>query len=524
MPTARATQGHSRVNSNERCAIEGLPVPAAAVDDSACVVECSPSFTDVTGFAAGDRLPPSIAVLCERPGATARVAVGDRSLDVQVAVTETGRTGLFVQDVTHLADVQQDFLATASHEFRTPLNGINGLLELLDDRLSRMADDDATDTRALVAEAIETTAGLRRVVADSLDLAAVGVGKLELATRRMSLRHVAAEAVAEISPAAADKALPLAYRVDAALPDRVVGDPVQLRRVLEILLDNAVRHTDAGDVVLDIEPEPTLDGDGRVGVRVNVHDRGPGVSDADAERIFAPFTRAAGSVSRRHSGAGLGLALARGIVGLSGGEIGVRSRPGGGSTFWVVLPIATVLTTDVPEVADVPDADAARTARPAPASDDDDRRSRPYVLVVDDNAVNRKVASRLLETMGVDSAVAVDGAQAVELVREHGADAFDLILMDCQMPGLDGFDATRTIRAIEAEAGSGRVPIVAFTANVMASDRQQCFEAGMDDYLAKPAGRAHIDDIVNRWLAAGGPDAAEGDAPQQADAPTAQSR
>jgi CheY-like chemotaxis protein len=279
---------------------------------------------------------------------------------------------------------------------------------------------------------------------------------------------------------ARDKPILLDCSLPAGLPERVVGDPVRLRQLLVNLLNNAVKFTERGRVdlavsLLDVEA------DGALRLRFDVHDTGIGIAREHLDSVFDAFTQADASTTRRHGGSGLGLAIAKELVELMGGRLGVDSRPGVGSTFWFELSMQP--------------ADGVPEAEPAPAEPEDDSLSA-RVLLAEDDAVNQMVVEAMLTRLGCEVEVAEDGAAACTAAA---LGRYDMILMDCHMPVMDGFEATRQIRDDEAQRHAARTPIVALTADALEGDRERCLAAGMDDYITKPVSSATLAGIVERW-------------------------
>ncbi|GMV42021.1 MAG: hypothetical protein AMXMBFR64_37370 [Myxococcales bacterium] len=370
-------------------------------------------------------------------------------------------------------DAKSLFLANMSHELRTPMNGVVAMADLLM----------TTDLSAWQRECVDTmrsgSDALLAVIDDILDFSKIEAGRLEIERVPVDLRAVVDAVSTLIAPQAAAAGLDFEQRVDAAVPRLVVGDPGRLRQVLINLLGNAVKFTPAGRVSLNVS---TLDRDGELTrVRVAVSDTGIGISPEDQVRLFAPFSQGDASTTRRFGGTGLGLAISAQLVGLMGGELRVTSTLGEGATFWFDLELSMAPTSATP-VAPGPE-QAPRLRREA------------RLLVAEDNPINRRVVQALLGHLGLSCTMVADGRAAVEaILRER----FDLVLMDVQMPELDGFAAIREVRA--RECTGRRTPIVALTAHAMRGDRERCLAAGADDYLAKPLRLRSLHEVLERTL------------------------
>jgi len=293
---------------------------------------------------------------------------------------------------------------------------------------------------------------------------------MELEQVPFSLREVLEEARRAIAPRAAEKELALTVHWHAGTSEWAGGDPVRLRQVLINLLGNAVKFTDRGDVSMSAEPLP--DSPHGAGVHFSVSDTGIGIAKEKQRLIFEPFRQADGSMTRRYGGSGLGLAICAQPVRMMGGRIWVESEPGRGSVFHFTAEFTPVEAGEIARSADTA-AELAGTSPPAPSL---------RILLVEDNRINQKIATRMLENQGHRVATAENGRQGVDRFRDG---CFDAILMDVQMPEMDGFEATQAIRTLEAGTGH-RIPIIAMTAHAMKGDRERCLEAGMDGYVSKP--------------------------------------
>lgn len=505
---------------------------------------------------------------------------------------------------------KSDFLTIISHELRTPLHGIMGTLDLLNDLTTKPEPKAYLDTARAAADR------LHRVVNDILDFSKIESGELEIAPTTTSVRELADEVFRALTPVAQEKGLEPICDIAVEIPNLVVLDPVRVSQILTNLLSNAIKFTSTGRVAVQIrlatEPNKTPK------LCFDVVDTGSGIEPAVQKRLFTPFTQADGSMTRKHGGAGLGLAICRGLARLMGGELRLKSKVGQGSRFRFILPLvgapstaedehagsADVLNTNVlviddtsqtaksivsmlgamgataeyatdgtqaswalqaasatgetpiqliivsesigstpydrilrdlrqqPEFEDIPAvlvtstppqetppaAVNATTGKPVDRVDlrravkvalgmpltDADRpqaggkgnaKLQGRVLLVDDDAGNRRIASAMLRKLGLDPDVVEDGKAAVDAVTQN---EYDAVLMDVQMPVMDGLEATAAIRELASERR--HVPVIALTANAMPQDREMCLSAGMDDYLAKPVRRARLREVLDRWL------------------------
>ena len=377
---------------------------------------------------------------------------------------------------------KSEFLATMSHEIRTPMHGILGMLQLL-------RDTGLTQDQSQYAELARTSAlSLMGILDDVLDLSKVEAGRLEL-------EEVPFEPATQLSAAGEmmrerAETKGLGYQIDVTpdLPALVRGDPHRLRQVVVNLLSNAVKFTEKGSVQLRIGGND-LQGD-RFQLELTVTDTGVGMDKGTVNQLFTAFMQADASTTRVYGGTGLGLAISLRLVELMAGAIDVSSEVGVGSTFTVTVPLK--------RVGDSAAESAGRTATDAPATLPELKvEGGAVALVVEDNPINRKVASSILEQMGCTVRIAKDGQEALTAFEAGG---IDIILMDVHMPVMDGYDSARRIRDWEAVNSAPRTPIIAFTANVMAEERATCLAAGMDDYVSKPANREVLYEMLTRWL------------------------
>jgi signal transduction histidine kinase/ActR/RegA family two-component response regulator len=370
---------------------------------------------------------------------------------------------------------KSQFLAVTSHEIRTPMNGILGAAELL------MGTPLTPTQQRYVHTAHRSATTLLALIDDVLDLSRIEAGKLALNVGQVELRPLVDDAAELARVLGREKALEVSCDVAAALPRCVLADPLRLRQLLVNLLHNAIKFTDEGAVRLEV----SLVGGAADAplVRFSVHDTGIGIDPEHVDSIFGAFTQVDGSSTRRHGGSGLGLTIVKELTTLMGGQLGVRSRVDEGSHFWVDLPLQSAPPDAAPPV-------------PALELQDDDTASAPVsVLLVEDDAVNQMLAQALLEQLGCEVVVAADGAAAQ---RAAACARYDIVFMDCHMPVMDGYEATRRIRAAERRAGT-HTAIVALTADSLASDRARCLESGMDDFMTKPVSSAQLSAAIQRW-------------------------
>jgi CheY-like chemotaxis protein len=332
-------------------------------------------------------------------------------------------------------------------------------------------------------EVIDASAqALLALVDDILDLAKIEAGKLSLAVTSFPLRRILEETERLLRPRAEEKGIGLRLEVADGVPGRFRGDPARLRQLLFNLVGNAVKFTAEGGVTVSVDPEER---DGEPLLLCRVQDTGIGIAPEDQAHLFEPFTQVDSSSVRKFGGTGLGLAISKKLVELMGGEIGVESARGVGSTFWFRIPLPHSQTPTTEVELPAADADAAAGEEAAPHR----------VLVVDDNPVNRMVAVRQLEALGYRAESVESGGAALDAL---GAERYDAVLMDCQMPGLDGYETTRRLRRLEN--GDRRTPVIAVTAHAMKGERERCLDAGMDDYVAKPFRLRELAGLLERWI------------------------
>ena len=397
------------------------------------------------------------------------LAANTRALEAQARELEAARL-----DGERANAAKSVFLAMMSHEIRTPMNGVLGATELL----AHSALDPAQ--RRLVETAQRSGAGMLALIDDLLDLSRIEAGKLTLAEAPFAPRALFDDVIALLTPCAQAKSLRLVTTLASDLPQRLTGDAQRLRQVLTNLLGNAVKFTEEGEVELRAAIDGPAGPDGKLRLRVEVRDSGPGIAASQHAAVFDAFMQVDASSTRRHGGSGLGLAIVKQLVELMGGEVGVASRPGGGSTFWFSLWLAVAeAPTAPPDVAaDTAGLDAA-------------------VLLAEDNPVNQLVLQRMLELLGCRVDTVGDGQAAVAAAA---ARHYDVVLMDLHMPVMDGFQATERILATASRNGATPPPIVALSAAVLPEDRRRSAASGMVDFISKPVGLERLRSCIAAQL------------------------
>ncbi len=371
-----------------------------------------------------------------------------------------------------MSQAKGEFLANMSHEIRTPMNGVIGTLQLLSDTELGPAQQEYVTTAHKSAHSLLT------ILNDILDLSKIEAGKLNIELIPLDLREIVSELVTLHTMTAEEKVIQLYADIDEQLPQVLIGDPTRIRQILANLVSNALKFTDKGHVLIRIS---VVSSEGNnADIRMEVEDTGVGIQEEVIGKLFNEFTQADGSTTRKYGGTGLGLAIVKQLVEMMHGQFGVESVPGKGSTFWFRVPLE--ISTE-------------QTLKQSPDQELELKgQLSGHVLLVEDNPINQMVAQKMLEKIGVESTLAADGQVALNMLEQG---EFDVVLMDCQMPVMDGFEATRRIRE---QSLLSELPVIAMTANVMEGDREKCLEAGMNDYIGKPVVQADLKKTLARWL------------------------
>lgn len=390
------------------------------------------------------------------------------------------------------SQLKSEFVANMSHEIRTPMNGIIGMAELL-------ATTALSEKQEKYLSTITNSGNvLLAIINDILDFSKIESGKLTLEKIEFDPQQLAEESIAILSQSAHAKGLTMYCKAEGDIPAALIGDPVRVRQIVINLLSNAIKFTERGEVVISISTETTSSSSF---IRFSVSDSGIGISETDQQKLFQPFIQSDNSTTRKYGGTGLGLAISRKLVLLMNGSFELNSTPGVGSTFSFSIPIEhkfnrkEKLSSNFSEFSENRRVETNGLKIPGYQEAATNRIPSKSILLVEDNEVNQDVAVEMLKILGYDIDIADNGEIALNKISEK---RYDLILMDCQMPVMDGFETTRTIRQLEQPLST--IPIIAMTANAFTQDIEQCHLSGMDDHIAKPVSMKMLHAILDKWL------------------------
>jgi signal transduction histidine kinase/ActR/RegA family two-component response regulator len=390
-------------------------------------------------------------------------------------------------------NAKSTFLATMSHEIRTPMNGLLGMLEMLS--LTHLDRSQHASLKVIR----ESGKSLMRIIDDILDFSKIEAGRMDMYPEPVRLKELIEDVRESFTANASSKGLPLSCRVDPRISEAVSVDPLRLRQILNNLVSNAIKFTHAGEVYITVDLLDRAQGVDRV--RFAVKDTGIGISEESQRQLFTPYTQAEMNTTRSYGGTGLGLAICQRLAALMGGEITMQSAVGKGTTMVLELSLpiadAKLLAPPEPKFAPVPLRSLPERRAAVPPSVPQAEAQRTLVLVADDHPINRMLLMSQINVLGYAAESAANGAEALMMWKSG---RFSLVLTDCNMPEMNGYDLARAIRRLEAASGAPRCPVLACTANAMSDEAANCLEAGMDDYLVKPMDLKSLHTKLKRWL------------------------
>ncbi len=405
----------------------------------------------------------------------------------QLLTEATEKTQKMAEAALVATKVKSEFLANMSHEILTPMNGVIGMVNLLLDAGLTADQREFANTIKISADA------LMSIINDILDFSKIEAGKLHIEKVDFDLGATLKNSVELLVPRAQAKKIALGYTVPRDLSPHLIGDPSRLRQILLNLISNAVKFTDQGEVALEVTQLGETDGE--IKLHFAIRDTGIGLSEEAQANLFQPFTQAETSTARRFGGTGLGLAICRKLVELMNGSIGITSAPGKGSTFWFTLPFARCKGS----AAALHGATAARdSAEAKPAAAFSLGPNDAWILLAEDNKINQLVGMKQLNRLGYQNVQVV--SNGIEAVAAWERDEYRVIIMDCQMPEMDGYQAARKIRELERERNLPATRIIAMTAHAMQGARELCLAAGMDDYISKPVSESALKTALEKAL------------------------